>query len=211
MKTNDVGELALKKAVVLKEFYKRNPFLWIRDCVFSWDEHDKEHPVKPFPIKPYVEIIVKAFQTEDILHVAKSRQMSISWLFMALLVHEAQFFGHRLNAVFSKKEDDAYQLVERAKFIYDHQPVWLKNLCPLDRKLRDMPLGHLFFKNGSKIVGFAQGKDQVRGYVPSIALIDEAAFQEKLEETYNACVPSCQKIITVSSANPGYFQRLTEL
>ena len=136
--------------------------------------------------------------------------MTISWLMIALLLHEAEFFEYKLQVIFSRKEDDAKTLVERAKFMYNHQPLWLKNLCLLDRKMKDMPYGNIFFKGGSKILGFAQGKDQVRSYVPTTVLLDEAAFQDKLEETYGACVPCCSRIITVSSANPGYFQRLCE-
>lgn len=202
---------ARTKAAALKELCKRQPIFWLTNFVKTFDEHDKVQAVKPFPIKPYVEMICKEWESETILHIAKSRQMTVSWLAVALLLHEAQFYGYRLQAVFSKKELDALNLVERAKFMYNYQPLWLKNLVPLDRKMRDMPLGNLYFANGSKMVGFAQGKDQIRSYVPSTALLDEAAFQDKLEETYGACVPCCQKIVSVSSANPGYFQRLCDL
>lgn len=207
----EIRQAATRKAVLRKEMCRRDPAYWIQNFVKTFDEHDKQNPIKPFPYRPYVPIIVKEFLDNDILHLAKSRQMSVSWLAIALVLHEAQFFDYRLEAVFSKKEEDAHALVERAKFIYNYQPMWLKNLCPLDRKMRDMPYGHIFFGNGSKLKGLAQGKDQVRSYVPSTALIDEAAFQDKLEETYNACVPCCQKIITVSSANAGFFQRLCEM
>lgn len=206
-----VKELAAIRAVYMKELYRRNPYEWLKGCVKTFDEHDKVSPVKPFPTRPYVKTICDAYQSEEILHLAKSRQMSISWLMIALVLHEAQFYDYRLMAVFSKKEEDAHELVERAKFIYTMQPSWLKSICPLDRKMRDMPKGHLFFQNSSKIKGVAQGKDQVRSYVPSTALIDEAAFQDKLEETYAACIPCCQKIVTVSSANGGFFQRLCNL
>lgn len=209
---NKIVEAAsLKRSFVLYELYKRQPIIWLREAVLTFDEHDKENPVKPFPVKPYVETIVEEWQKASILHIAKSRQMSISWLAMAMLLHEAQFYPYRLQVVFSKKEQDALELVERAKFIYSHQPLFLRNLCPIDRKLRDMPFGNLFFDNGSKIKGSAQGKDQVRGYVPSTAVLDEAAFQDKLEETYGACVPCCQRIVTISSANDGFFRDLVEL
>lgn len=206
------AELLSRKELLLWEKCKRDPMFWLKNYCYSFDEHDKERPVKPFPAgKPYIEPIVKEWQNSTILHIAKSRQMSISWLAMALLLHEAQFFEYRLEAVFSKKEEDALTLVERAKFIYANQPVWLKNISSLDRKLRDMPYGHLYFLKGSKMRGFAQGKDQIRSYVPSTAFLDEFAFMDKAEETYGACVPCASKIITVSSANPGFFQRLCEL
>lgn len=209
-RTDKERELATRKSLLLKEKCKRDPVFWLTNYVKTFDEHDKVTPVKGFPMRPYVAPIVNAVQTEAIVHIAKSRQMSVSWLIIALLIHEAQFFDFRLDAIFSKKEEDAHALVERGKFVYNYQPIWLKNLCPLDRKMRDMPFGNLFFANGSKLRGFAQGKDQIRSYVPSTAFLDEAAFQDKMEETYGACVPCCQKIITVSSANSGFFQRLVE-
>lgn len=206
-----VKQAARIRAVALKELCKRNPVFWLTNYVKTFDEHDKIAPVKTFPMRPYVPTIVNEWEREPILHLPKSRQMTVSWLAIAMLLHEAQFYPYRLQALFSKKEVDALNLVERGKFIYNHQPLWLKNLCPLDRKMRDMPLGNLFFENGSKLVGFAQGKDQIRSYVPSTALLDEAAFQDKAEETYGACVPCCQKIVLVSSAAPGFFERMCEI
>lgn len=207
----DKNQLSLASKLALKELYKRDAVKWFKEQVWSFDEHDKTSPVKKLPVKEYTEALIREWQKEPILHIAKSRQMQISWLAMAMCLHEAQFYQFQLEAVFSKKEEDAHALVERAKFIYSNQQTWLQELCPVDRKMRDMPYGSLFFKNGSKIKGLAQGKDQVRSYVPSTAVIDEAAFQDKLEETYGACVPCSSKIVTISSAESGFFQRLCEL
>src|SRR5688572_22124995 len=123
-----IKEISLRKSLLLKEKCKRDVFFWLSNYVKTFDEHDKENPVKPFPIRPYVEPVIRLLDKEPIVHIAKSRQMSISWLMIAWILHEAQFFDFRLEAVFSKKEEDAHTLVERAKFIYLHQPVWLKNL-----------------------------------------------------------------------------------
>lgn len=200
---------------LLYEKCKRDKLFWLEKFVWTHDERADlekgDKAIKPFPLKPYIPPIVQTWNESDILHIAKSRQMQISWLAIALVLHECQFNEYRLAAVFSKKEEDAHALIERGKFIYDHQPDWLKKLCPLDRKLRDMPFGHMFFENGSKMRGLAQGKDQVRSYVPTISVIDEAAFQDKLEETYAACIPCSKKIVTISSANAGFFQRLCEI
>lgn len=206
-----LDKLTVQKNLVLHQLYKRNILQWLKDVVKTFDEHDEEKPVKPFPIEPYVPIIAKEFETQPVIHVAKSRQMSISWLMMALLLHKAQFVPYRLIAVFSKKEKDALEMIERAKFMYSQQPKWLQELCPLDRKLRDMPHGGLTMANGSKMQGFAEGPDQVRGYVPSISFLDEAAKQDKFEETYGACVPCSKQIITVSSADVGPFENFVTL
>jgi hypothetical protein len=211
LQTIDKSKLALQRNILLYQLYKRNKLKWLQDIVKTFDEHDDDHPIKSFPIEPYVPFIIKEFEEQSILHIAKSRQMSVSWLMMALLLHTAQFTPYRLIAVFSKKEKDAHEMVERAKFMYSQQPQWLKDLCPLDRKLKDLSFGFIAFAHGSKLSGFAEGPDQVRGYVPTISFLDEAAKQDKLEETYGACVPCSKKIVTVSSADVSYFEKMVEL
>ncbi len=207
METDKAKTLSL----LLKEKCRRDPTYWLFNYVYTYDEHDPEQTIKPFPKKEYFTQIVAEWQKCNILHIAKSRQMTISWVAAAMLLHEAMFYPYLLQAVINKKEKDAQAFIERAKFIYDRQPKWLKELCPLDRKMRDMPLGNLTLENGSKLVSMPQGEDQIRGYVPSTVVLDEAAMQEKLEETYAACVPCSKRIVTISSANPGFFQRLCEL
>ncbi len=213
MKTQQkIESLTNATYALLKEKYRRDSFYWLCNIVRTFDEHDSETPIKPFPIRPYVETIVRAFRSkEKVLLLAKSRQMTISWLFTALATHEAQFVQYRKEIFFSKKEDDAFEMVERCKFIYSNQPKWLRNLCPLERKLKDMPRGKLFFANGSKIIGAPQGGDQVRSHVPTTAFLDEIAFQTEAEDTYASCLPCAQKIVAFSSANAGFFGRITGL
>lgn len=212
-KDEQLQELGRKIAVIKHLLYKKDRIAWLSEAVKTHDEHDPESAVKPFPIKPYIPPLVKLFETEKILLVPKSRQVMASWLFSALCLHTAQFFDYRRVLVISKKEQDAYALVDRIKFMYNHQPMWLKNLCPLDRQMRDQPMGHLTYKNGSHIIGMPQGPDQVRSYTSSLIFADEAAFQDQFELTYGACTPSILgggKIVAVSSANASYFQTLCE-
>lgn len=211
LKQKVIKEIARKKAKILYLAYKRDPYLWLGNVVKTFDEHDKKNPVKSFPLRPYIKPIVDEFLKPDqVLLLTKSRQMMASWLFTALLLHQGQFFGYQKEAFFSKKQDDAHLLVERSKFIYTHQPLWLRNMCPITRRMTDMPKGELYFENGSVLVGLAQGADQVRSQVPSTAFLDEMAFQTEAKQTYIACLPCAQKIVGVSSANGGFFARLTE-
>jgi hypothetical protein len=207
------SQIAEKKAVVLKEFYKRNPVAWLRDCVKTVDEHDRENPIKKFPIKPYVPPLTELFYKEPILMVPKSRQVMASWLFTALCTHEAEFFGYRRTIFISKKQEDANALVDRAKFVYLNQPKWLRVLCPLDRKERDLPMGKIFWFNGSNIAGFPQGEDQVRSYTPSRVFLDEMAIMDEAEQTYTAAIPAITgggHLVGCSSAKAGFMQRLCE-
>lgn len=207
-----IKKLARHKQLLLLEKCRRDPYFWLLNYAKTYDEHNKESPVNSFPNKPYFELLVNKFVSkEKVLLVAKSRQMMVSWLFSALLLHEAQFYQYRKDIVFSRKEVDSHQMVERAKFIYNYQPLWLKNYCPLERRISDMPKGYLYFKNGSVMMGLPQGGDQVRSHVPTTAFLDEMAFQTEAEKTYLACLPCAQKIIGVSSAENSYFQKLVEL
>lgn len=207
-------EIALKKALVLKEYYKRNPLEWLRDCVKTIDEKDLMHPVKNFEIKPYTPFLVQEFQNNNRLNLAKSRQIMATWTFAALALHTAQFYPYRKVFVISKKETDAFELVKRMRHIYSCQPKWLRAICPLEKPFKDQPQGHIFYRNGSECKGLPQGAAQIRSYTASVILIDEASFLDELEETYKACAPSAGdtgKIIVFSSAGAGYFGEIMEI
>src|SRR5262245_16025803 len=211
MATADLQELARHKSALLRQAYKQDRFLWLQEQVFTKDEHDFDHPVKSFPVRPYTRPLIDLFEKEDVFYLAKSRQVQATWLFCALALHTIQFFEHRLVLVISKKEEDAFELVERIRFIYLRQSLWLQNLCPLDRPMRDQPRGNLFFRCGSKVKGLPEGPDQVRMNTASLILLDEAAFQAELEETMGACNPSINgggKMVVFSSMAPGHFQQI---
>jgi len=205
-----IAKYSLSAAVLLKEKCRRDPVFWLSNYVKTVKEHrkDDEEAVQPFPMKPYIAPIVEEWLQSSILHIVKSRQMSMSWLSLAMLLWESQFNDYCLNVIINKALEDSINGVERVKMMYNSQPAWLKHLCPTDRKMRDMPREYLTFACGSKILALPQGADKIRGLVPKTALMDEASFQDECESTYGACVPCSKRIVCVSSAGPGFFQRL---
>ena len=54
-----IQTLAQRKALLLREKCKRDPVFWLENYVKTFDEHDKENPIKDFPRKEYVREIVK--------------------------------------------------------------------------------------------------------------------------------------------------------
>ena len=75
----------------------------------------------------------------------------------------------------------------------------------------------MLFRSGglaaNEIWGIPQGGDVIRQHTGSGLLIDEAAFQPDLEAAIGAAQPMLEgggRIDVVSSAEPGYFQLLTE-
>ena len=203
-------QLAEVTAAILYEKCKRDPLFWLQYYVYTVKEHRAagEPALQLFPVRQYVKPIVEKWLDNKILHIVKSRQMGLSWLALAMLLWECQFYDYGLCVVINMALVDSINGLDRIKTMYAHQPSWLKNLCPLDRKLKDMPKECLTFENRSKIQALPQGADKVRGLVPVTALIDEASYLDELEATYGACVPCCKRIVVVSSAGPGFFERL---
>lgn len=111
----------------------------------------------------------------------------------------------------SKKEDDANELIGRAKFILDNLdpkkipreliPKYQAKFCVLN-----FPQIH------SKIQGFPQGADQLRQFTFSGVFGDESAFWEQAKEFYSATFPTIDgggRMNLVSSPAPGFFKKLT--
>lgn len=189
----------------LQEFEKckGDKYYWLTNYVWTLDPHDKVSPIKKFPAKEYIRILVGLWETEPLLMIEKSRQMMMTWLMCSLSVHEAQFNEGRHIFVQSKKEDDANTLVERCKFIYHQQPDFLKH------ESTDEVYCKLKFPGiHSKIVGIPQGGDQIRMHTATIIFSDEIAFQPEAEDAFAAakpCIEGGGSFVGVSTANPGFF------
>lgn len=168
----------------------RDPMVFLEHCVYTHDAVDRFNPVKKFPAhKPYFEPLVRLWEKEPLLDMVKSRRMTISWLMIALYLHDTIVNTHRSNFFVSKKEEDADSLVERGLFIYDHIPraIWPDELLPKPYRKQN----HLRFAEiGSEISAVASGADQLRQHTASGILMDEFGFWERGRETYTASRPT---------------------
>ena len=186
---------------------KSDKYYWLVTYVYTHDPHDNENPIKKFPKKEYIRELIKLWEEEKLLLVEKSRQMMMTWLECALCLHEVQFNEGRLVFFQSKKEDDANSLVDRAKFIFHHQPEFLKQSV-------DETFCKFKFPNmTSQINGIPQGGDQIRMHTASRIFSDEMAFQPEAEEAFTAarpCIEGGGTFSGVSSANPGFFAEMCE-
>uniref|UniRef100_A0A6M3J728 Putative terminase n=1 Tax=viral metagenome TaxID=1070528 RepID=A0A6M3J728_9ZZZZ len=172
--------------------------------VWTQDEHDKITPFKRFPDKEHTRLIADLWYRTPLLLLPKSRQMLMTWLISACYLWDTQFHQGRLNFFQSKKEDDADRIVQRAWFIYEHQPDWIKDIFPAE-----YTSCHLKFKQSkSEIWGVPQGGDQIRSHTASGILSDEMGFQPEAEDAYTGALPTIKgggRFTGVSSANPGFF------
>lgn len=184
--------------------------------VRTLDEVDRKNPIKPYPIdRPYAKLFVRLWQRERLLLVPKSRRMTMSWTCIALTVWETMFYLGRNWAFVSKKENDSGELVKRAEFILNN---FDPDIIPPEIVPRfDATFCNIEFPElNSKIMGFASGADQMRQYTFSGILWDEMAFGDNIEDAYGSAWATIEgknsdeggKFIGISSAAPGFFQRL---
>lgn len=193
-------------------YYKNNKWAFITDGVFTRDEVDQNNPIKLLPNKEYLRLYTKIWEMCPLLAIPKTRRMTFSWTTVGLYVHDFIFKKVRSFAFVSKKEDDADEIVRRAKFILDHVPEHV-----VSRQFGMMPAYYYTFnyidcpEMDSKIEGFPQGADQLRQFTFSGVFGDECAFWEDAEEFYAATIPTIDgggRMTLVSSVAPGFFKRL---
>jgi hypothetical protein len=204
------------------EFLRDNAFEFLRHCVFTKDEVDAEQPIKRFPADdpnfPYIRFLVMMWQKKKKIAVPKSRRMTVSWTYLALIAHEIIFFKGRNWAVTSRKEEAAKELISRIEFIITNIPENMisKGLIPKMKhgKMQSSPPTIEFPETHSKVQGHPQGGDQLRQYGFSGIFEDECAFQEESEATYAAAEPTIRgggRFIKVSSRaieDGGFFKKI---
>lgn len=201
-------ELSLLERVQL---IRKDPWEFCSTCVFTLDQTDKVNPVKRFPVDlKYLKLYARLWNKERFIAVPKSRRMFMSWMNIALYLWDTMFNIGRANAFVSKKEDDADELIKRAKFILEHIP---EDLIPKDLIPKyEYTYGKLKFPElNSTIQGFPQGSDQLRQFTLSGILGDEMAFWDDAQLMYSASFPTLEgggRFTAISSPGPGFFKQL---
>jgi hypothetical protein len=161
---------------------------------------DPLHGIIPFTLHPYQVDTLNKFEDYRKCTILKARQMGLSWLVCAHALWVALFGGAKLILIISKRETDAYYLMERIQFMYDKLPSWLR------MEVTERNKGVLAFSNDSKIESQPTTKDAGRSRIPSLLVIDEHAFCRYDTELMNSAETALAqggKCVILSTAN-GY-------
>lgn len=190
--------------------FRDDPWAFCCYCVFTNDPQDMANPKKAFPRYAYLKLYIRYWQKHRLFAVPKSRRMFISWVNVALYLHDAMFNAGRHQGFVSKKEEDADTLGERAKYILEHIPedilpkafipAWKKTYCHLE-----------FPEINSKIQSFPSGSDQLRMHGFSGLLFDEMAFWDNAPAAYSSAFPTIEaggRMTAVSSPAPSFFKNV---
>jgi hypothetical protein len=151
------------------------------------------------PPKAMFRILCRAIREFDVIFIEKSRQIMMSWFFVAICVWMAAFQFNRRIFLQSKKQEDADQLTDRSRHIYDAikaevEPIighWLPKAKSTG--LKSGTTDKLEFPAmGSIIQSIPQGPEIIRSYTPSVVLGDEMNHQPQFIEGYGAASPAIQ-------------------
>src|SRR3990172_4694067 len=173
-----------EKIKMLREIYAKDFHRFMKDLVYTMDEHDKTgNALKKIPYEwPYIQQLCDELLNESWLLLWKSRQILATWVCVSYCLWVALFHPGKKVAVQSKKSDDADALIQRMKVVYDKLPSWKPETFFSYCRIK-IPLMQ------SDVFGIASGPDQVRSYTYSVVFSDEFGFQEKLQETFGAVKP----------------------
>lgn len=169
---------------------------------------DETGTLGTIPKWSFVREYVQAWESNQDVHVEKTRQMMITWLGCASLLHGVMFREGFAGFCASRKQmlvDDGgqnstpYSLLGRMRFIYENLPDDLKEHSPVE-------FSHLHVRclsTGSFVVGEGTGPDTGRSGTWSKALMDEAAFFERSESVHMAIRPACPRGLVYQSTPNG--------
>ena len=205
-------EQQLKQIRFLKslKLAEKDPYFFLTTFCYTIDQHDQDDPIKLFPKLDYIQVLCNEFLNNRLIIVEKSRQMTVTWTFVALCLWDTMYHKGKLTFFQSKKEEDANALVDRAKFIYTHLPEQIKAQYPAKQPFTYMKL--TFPTQFSEIRATPQGAEQIRMHTSSNIFSDEMAFQDEAREAYSAAKPTIDgggRFIGISTANgKNFFYRL---
>lgn len=199
-----------------------DPYHFLTHWAYTLDVHDPNNSIKTFPEKEYIKILIDLWLKDNLLLVPKTRQMMISWIFTSLYLWDTQFHKGRLTFFQSKKADDADDLVQRAKFVWDHEPKFLRRyysdgqlktlVCNPQHNGQAVYCKMNFPDINSEIRGIPEGGDVIRMHTASGILSDEMAFQPEAQAAYTAARPTISskgRFTGVSTAEDNtFFQSL---
>lgn len=181
-------ERALARIELEKRAVFADPFYAIRKSwVITLDEKppDGVSPIRPMPADAYLEAVTRLWQVQNRGMLCKTRQLMVTWLFAWLQLWECISQPGRLNLFQGKRAEDVdagndHRMLGRARFIRKHLPVWLQPEVISENTTTET------YANKSSLEAIPQGGDVIRSKAVSSVAMDELAFHEEGESSWNA-------------------------
>ena len=167
----------------------------------------------PFKLFPRQKELVNAYKEHHHNIVMKPRQAGISTTtaaYLAILTALASNKSTQKVLIAANKQETAKEFLKKIRDFTVQLPAWMDVYRPPGSDSWFDPeknsSSHYKLWNGSEVKAVASSKDALRGYTPSVIVVDEAAFIEgnKGEEFYTAAQPSLStggRSILISTPN----------
>jgi hypothetical protein len=205
--------MSLSKAQMLYEIGKclKDPIYAIESYLETEDR--TQGGFVPFKLFPRQKELVSAYKVHDHNIVMKPRQAGISTTtaaYLAVLTALASNKSTQKILIAANKQETAKEFLKKIRDFTVQLPAWMDVYRPggsdswFDPEKNSS--SHYKLWNGSEVKAVASSKDALRGYTPSVIVVDEAAFIEgnKGEEFYTAAQPSLStggRSILISTPN----------
>lgn len=166
-----------------------------------------------FKLFPRQKELIGGYKKHQHNIVMKPRQAGISTTtaaFLAVLTALASNKSTQKILIAANKQETAKEFLKKIKDFTMQLPGWMDAYRPANSDSWFNPeknsSSHYKLWNGSEVKAVASSKDALRGYTPSVIVVDEAAFIEgnRGEEFYTAAQPSLStggKSILISTPN----------
>ena len=150
---------------------------------FAWIFNATERSWIQFSLWPAQMEVVDALVSGQHLIVLKARQLGLTWLCLGYALWLMLFRPAAVILLFSKREDEAQELMLRLQGMYRYLPVWMQCRSALKENQSEFRLS-----NGSTALCFPTTGG--RSYTGTFVLADEADFIPELSGFLNAVKPT---------------------
>ncbi len=199
---------------VVKELCKKDILYFIDMFCWTFDpraEDGNRH--RPFVLYPFQEVEIEEIESHfrngtDLL-TEKSRDMGVSWLYMAWLYHKWLFEPEFTALVGSRKEDlvdnrQSDSLFGKLDYLIRYTPPWM---LPKDFEVGKNRLSLKLINpaNQNTILGESANPDFSRGGRYSVVFFDEFAFWDWADRAWSAAGDASSVRFPVSTPNGSNF------
>jgi hypothetical protein len=199
--TNDAIDALCRQEIAS---FEAGPLLWLTR--YTKTENPQYEPQRlpflaGFPRKGYFVPLFESFLARyPQLYVPKSRTMMTSWAAAGFATWSAQWKREE-TVIQTMNEDKALHLIDYASQLLRYQEPGLSRLHPIKKQ----NAFSIVWEHGGAVDAVPGGADAIRSFHPSLFIQDEAAHIPEGEESLNAVIPSMARIISISTAAPGWF------
>lgn len=139
----------------------------------------------------------------------KGRQLGVTWAAGLLALWHLLYKAGTDVLVYSIKEDDAVEVIQRIWGMFQSLPPHLRNGVRVLKPSRGLPTTEIIVEHPdgriSTITGMASTKSAGHGRTAALVIFDEASRQEYAREAWKAVVPASAdkggRILVISTAN----------